>query len=314
MAYGIEPPIQDVMYPELSETTEEVQPKTPPKRNGEDKNKILFFPKELDKKSSEGFPFVRFSVVGTGISINLPMPAGGIVFNDSATYSTIDLGIIGTVSDAMNLAGEEVAGAGSQEQQQGFLDKLTSGFSGSSVGTLIAKSSGVEKISAIADLASKKAVAKNTHITFQSNNVREFSFQFKLVAKSAKETEQIKKIVDEFRYQLYAELEENGIVVQYPKRWIIQFFHGGNVNNYIPDIKISHLKSLQANYNSGTNLFHWDGAPIEVDITLQYQESKGIYKADLLVPKFEGYKYAEAGLDAEGIVEDVWNGVERVFG
>lgn len=294
MAYGIEPPIQEQVFSEQSYPIRETeQPKTPPKNKGEDKNQIMFFPKELDEKVNDGYPFVRFQIVDTGISINLPMPPGGVSFNDGANYSTIDLGIVGAVSDAFSLSGEQYENPeAAADNQSNLIEKLKS--VGSTATTLIAGNAAPEKIKAIADLAQKKATAKNTHITFQSNNVREFNFTFKLVAKTKDESKQIKNIVDTFRYHLYAELESNGVVVQYPKRWIIQFFHDGKINEYLPDIKISHLKNLTANYNSGTNLFHYDGAPIEIDITLQYQESKGIYKADLLVPREEGYKYAES--------------------
>jgi hypothetical protein len=110
-----------------------------------------------------------------------------------------------------------------------------------------------------------------------------------LVAKTQKESIQAKKIVDTFRENIYGIMSYLGTSVEYPKPWKIQFFFNGAENPFLPYIKHSYLTSFSANYNSGSNMFHYDGSPIEIDISLSFQETKVLSRADV---QFQSQEYA----------------------
>lgn len=270
------PPVQENKVNDNTSYSES-EPSQLISNKGSISNSDLYFPDEL--ASNSDYPFVRFKVVEKPISINLPMPPAGVSFADGADYSTLDLGIIGGLDDLGSTLAEGDFSTAMSNLGYGAVKGIAE----------IGKKIGLEKSQQIADLGMKRVVAKNTHVTFQSNTIRQFSFNFKLVAQSESEAKMTKAIVETFREELYGRLG-GGMVVQYPKPFIIQFFNNANmINEYLPHIKQCYLTSLTSNYNSSTNLYHYDGAPIEVDVTLQFQETKALYKQDILL---KSYQYA----------------------
>lgn len=255
-----------------------------PKTQGNVGGDGLVYPDDL--KGSQNSPFIKFKQVDKDVTIFLPMPPNGVSFNDGANYGTVDLGLIGPVYKQITDEDGEVPDY--DESQQATMSSLPAAIS-----TLV-KKSGPENVQSAISLGTGKVEAKNTHVVFQSNNLRQFNFVFKMVAYNQDESNTIKSIIDAYRFSVYAELESNGIVVKFPKPWIIQFYHeNGKLNKYLPYIKQSYLTSLTANYNGSTNLYHKDGAPVEVDVTLQFQETKVLHKQDLRVSLEDGYKYFE---------------------
>ena len=55
----------------------------------------------------------------------------------------------------------------------------------------------------------------------------------------------------------------------------------GAKNDFVPEIFDCYLVSLETTFNSTTNTFHGDGAPLEVDINLSYQETRVLNRADI---------------------------------
>jgi hypothetical protein len=247
---------------------------------------VLCYP--LSVESDVKSPFIRFNQIGSQKTIVLPLPNGGIPVNDGASYGTVDLGLIGPAYKTITGSDGE---APDYKKQQDMNESALSNLA-PVIATLV-KKSGPENISNAIKLGAGKILAPNTHVIFQNNSVRQFSFLFKMVAYEKKESDIIKEIIDTFRLSIYAELGEIGVVVKFPKPWKIQFYReNGILNEYLPYIKQSYLTSLSAVYNATSNLYHYDGAPIEVDVTLQFQETKVLHKEDLRLPYEEGYKYA----------------------
>lgn len=253
---------------------------------------ILYFPSQLLENNK--WPYTRFSILGGQTSIHLPMPPDGIAFNDGADYSTIDLGIIGS----------SMFGIFNKDQETPNVALTGKSITGGALAgmSIMAKSLGADKISNVIDYANQRVIAKNTATNFQSNTIRSFSFNFKMIAKSQQEAMQIKKIITTFRENVYGILDQSGMTIEYPKPWRIQFFFEGSENKYIPFIKYSYLKSLTSNYSQTTNLLHYDGAPVEVNITLEFQETKVLHRQDV---QLEGQNYAnDNAIDAARDVVD----------
>ena len=49
----------------------------------------------------------------------------------------------------------------------------------------------------------------------------------------------------------------------------------------MPKIFTCHLTSLATTYNATSNIFHADGAPLETDMALSFQEIKALTRQDL---------------------------------
>lgn len=191
---------------------------------------IMYFPLELQSESS--YPFTRFLCVNTGQSIMLPMPPAGVAFNDTAEYNTVDLGALGTIANVIGEKGQQKnkpeSGNSLSEIAKGIMMKATDSLA-------------PEKASAIASLATKRVASKNTHVNFQQNPLRQYTFNFKFVAKSQKESNMIRSIVETFRLEMYGELNGAGMTVQFPSPWIIEFYDGDKINEYLPHIKQCYL-------------------------------------------------------------------------
>ena len=128
---------------------------------------------------------------------------------------------------------------------------------------------------------------------FRAVNIREFSFDFKMVPTSKREQEEIKNIVSFFRTNLYPEvikLEATGgnsidAGYKFPDLFEIKLMYDGkDLAKDNPNLSFKHmyLKSFTASYNS-TGGFYKDGEFNEVSIQVSFAEEFTLNKADALV-------------------------------
>jgi len=264
----------------------------------------LKFPIELDGEISEALkynanrPFMAFSTYkAPRTRIYLPIPEG-LSFSDSAEYSTIDLGTIGEL--AKNAAE-------SLEESNGFLDAVTKIASTSPKGTQIARIAaegiaGSSELGKAALFATKQILNPNTNTTFTGVGLRNFSFSFKLIGRNPDDSKMIRDIHETFRIHTYPESDdsESNIILNYPEIWTIKFFdtlgkakvetffdnidssHAGSFNEseFIPKIYECYLTGMSTNINSSSSIFRNDGAPVEVDFSLNFQETRTLIRQD----------------------------------
>lgn len=264
---------------------------------------ISIFPSDLRNAggSNRSYPYIAFSYYdikkGPGPVIFLPMPPG-LEIGDSMEYNTIDLGIVGDiiskgVDNALNAIGGAANADISKVAQATFgsvadmtnaaINKAKSANAAAGL-SIASKSIPVmgDQISNVVDFASRQIIAPNRNTTFQGSNIRSFSFRFKMVARSAAESNTIKNIVNDFRENLYP--AGNDIIMEYPGTWMIQFCkETGRYNDYLPKIYRCYMTSFSSMYNSSNNMWHDDGSPIEVDVNASFQEIRALRKSDIRV-------------------------------
>ena len=239
----------------------------------EQEQQTYVFPSALRSLVDDGHPCMQFTILQkdgpfpTDIFLYQPL---GIVVSDGATYTNLDMGILG--------AGLSIA-AGSKGQfteadavAAGLLSKeAVSGITGLDI----------SKGGTIGAL--KKGVAANpyTRVAFEGTEVRTFEFNFKLVPESEEETEIAKKIERTFRKFLYPK-RAGSIALSYPPLFKIKFFVNGKESPYMPKIKPAYLTSLGTTFNESTNaMFQGTGAPIEISLALAFQEERQLVRQDL---------------------------------
>tara|TARA_R110000851_G_scaffold327907_1_gene497957 strand:- start:33 stop:869 length:837 start_codon:yes stop_codon:yes gene_type:complete len=251
---------------------------------------ILTFPETLRSRVSEdGFPHVSFSMARKGVpeftQIHLFVPVG-IGSNDGMNYGSAELGIGGMVANAA-LNGDSVTTADVKSN----VIKNTTGVMGAVPG--------IGGFAKAAELKSGLIVNPYTATTFEGVNVRQFEFAFKLVPTSAAESVTAHDIENAFRKYMYPKDIGAGSL-EYPPTFRIKFMAGGKVNKYMPRIIDTYLTGMTASYNATGNSFHAnDGklgaAPVEVDLTLSFQEVRAITRDDLYgagLNYIEGYETA----------------------
>jgi len=253
---------------------------------------LLVFPKDLRQSTSgRSYPYIAFSYQTNryvaGDRIFLPMPPG-LEISDSMSYNTIDLGIIGDTA----VKAIEAANTG----EGGFFNSIASGIKAGSIdlkekitsmnavvaSQIAAKYGQQETLSNLVQFGARQILAPNTNTTFQGSNIRTYSFRFKMVARDRSETDTIKNIVSSFRENMYP--EGTDVSLEFPGTWNIRFCDQGpnlSTNRYLPKVYRCFMTGFSSTYNSTNNMWHDDGSPVEVDVSMNFQEVKALKKSDI---------------------------------
>ena len=243
-------------------------------------------------------------------NIILPIPANlGVSYG--ADYENAELGAFG----AAITGGLDTAGAGNdvanllKQKFQGLKSELKGGegdslkeaagigaavaataIGASAGGAVGALAAGITGGAAAQAIGKKEGLALNPHmaVLFKGVGFREHSFTYKFVARNSEESEQIKKIINTFKYHMHPDYFAGNISFSYPDEFQINFADAISSNLY--SIGKSVLKGLDVNYNSqGMPLFFEDtGAPVSIEVTLNFQEIKIITKSDMDNPNETG--------------------------
>jgi hypothetical protein len=243
----------------------------------------LRFPSNLNKH-----PHVTFTAYnkdgGSVGNCALYMPPG-VSFADGAGYTTFDMGPLGT------MIGDRVSGGLDSNSIRGILDDATAAANENAdlrtimAAKMISNASmvpGADRVGDIYQQSKSIAINPNTTTAFQNMNIRSFVFNFKLVPDNQTDSKTIKEIQNLFRELMYADEAGGGYLLSYPAKWKIQFKNSnGNVNPYYPKIYDCYLTNFQTSFNGSGHLHHRDDAPTEVDISLTFQETKVLTRAQI---------------------------------
>lgn len=233
-------------------------------------SQILTFPSSLRAKADDGDAYVSFILdkntsPDTGKSVNLYLPMG-ISVADNISYNSIDLGF-----DKARQAFQSDQLA--QEDILARVIKEAAGNSNEAVAGFVAGRS----------IEARLAVNPFTSVAFEGTGIRSFDFEFNMIPESAEESKTINEIENFFRKYMYPEAAggEGNLSLKYPPLFEIKFYVNGEESKYLPKIYNSYLTSLTTTFNSSTNAYHANGAPVETKITLSFQESKALIRNDL---------------------------------
>jgi hypothetical protein len=127
----------------------------------------------------------------------------------------------------------------------------------------------------------------NLELVFTGVNLRDgFSFGFDMTPRSQKEAEVIKQIIRKFKIHSAAKKGRTGegaagFFLQAPEVFRIQYMSGSKPHPYLNKFKICALTSMSVNYApGGTYATYSDGAPVNVQLGLGFQELTPIYAED----------------------------------
>lgn len=256
--------------------------------------KILRFPDELGRYVNEGHAHMRIEVEErygdstiTPYNIHTYMPIG-ISVGDGQNYTNLDLGITG---QGTKLLAERITGSktGTFTQQDLILGSAeTVGKFGSELDSLTGGFLNTEETRRLGLLSKGLALNPNTLIAYEGPTVRTFSFSFKFISESAKESETAKEIINVFRNYMYPD-RVGVLALQYPAVFHLKFYNGKKEENlHMPIIKPCYLTNLNTTYNPTGNTFHRDGAPVELDMELTFTETKSLVREDLYGEDYPG--------------------------
>jgi hypothetical protein len=131
----------------------------------------------------------------------------------------------------------------------------------------------------------------NLELIFTGVTIRDgFSFGFDMTPRSQKEAEVIKQIIRKFKYHSAAKKgrtgeNASGLFLQAPEVFRIQYMNGSRPHPYLNKFKVCALTNMSVNYApGGTYATYSDGAPVNVQLGLGFQELTPIYAEDYNTP------------------------------
>jgi hypothetical protein len=225
-----------------------------------------------------------------GVILYLPP---NINLSDQINYEQPSLGAVGAIGLAGAQQGTGMINALSRGvgQATGSMIDLIKGNVADQKGARLAAvrlaQAGGETVSTVARAGLATTINPNTINLFRSVTLREFSFNFKLIAASAKEAEEIDGIIKFFRSTMYPDtinFDPNGLNVpigyEFPDKFQIEMRYAGKQVGF--RLLNSVLRSLQVVVNPQSMSWHKDGKPSEVDLTLNFGEERTLNRNDIL--------------------------------
>ena len=235
--------------------------------------------------------------VRTTDSIVLYMPPQ-VMENNAANYNATEIGgeIMETAGRAMSIISraEQLGG-----DMKGGLDAMKEALPGIAGQVKSAMFRGAAKAAsalmggdalAAYDKYSNRAMNNFLETTFKGVGFRKFSYTWKFAPKSIDEVIAAQDIIKTFKFHMLPELPETDDFGRYyivPAEFDIFYMFRGDENEFFNKIATSVLVNMDVNYSpSNYQTFRpidgFDGAPpTEIDMKLDFQETKVITKADV---------------------------------
>ena len=131
---------------------------------------------------------------------------------------------------------------------------------------------------------SARGLTPNNHVALLykgPGTFRDHSFAFKFFPKNKPESDLVRNIISEFKNGMLPIMGGstgdatvlNSSFFKSPRHHKIKFFNGAGENPYLFDIGTSVIKDMSVNYDPQSLVgFHSDGSPVQIDLTLTFQE------------------------------------------
>lgn len=191
--------------------------------------------------------------------------AAGLLAGGSSSAAALDLykdSLKNTLSDMGNLW-DAIKDKSVQVKERTLLTKLPGGF-----GAAYSSFSGI-------------AVNPNIAIVFKGQaGTREHSFSWKFVPESAEESERLRDVIRELRWQSLPK-KQSAHLLEYPNECSISI--GGTEAGYLPFYKKCVITAVEVNYTpEGIPTFmRKTGAPAAVVVTITLKETTQLFKNDI---------------------------------
>ena len=122
-------------------------------------------------------------------------------------------------------------------------------------------------------------VSDRMELAFKGLEKRAFSYTFKMMPKSKEEADEVRNIVNKFKFHMLPEMVDQntrGRLMKYPDTFNIEYMWQGKQNSYINKVSECYLESMDVSYGGDryrTFEGNEEGAPpVETSITLNFKE------------------------------------------
>jgi len=258
----------------------------------------------------------------TGKKVDIYVPQAHTV-SDVFVYDNPALNIAGAALQGSMAGGVDISSAIVDAAKQGLkgVGDLVDAFGGKELGRAAVVRAATaapilpQSVKDAIGVTARTSLHPNLRTRFQNVGIRQFSFTFKFIPRSRDEAVVVKQIIDYFRFHAYPEeipatLSSSGIQVpiayKYPDMFRIKLFarefESGNLIYKRTGSKLldCFLTSINTTYNPTAAVYHYDGEPVETDLTLNFMEHRPLSRSD--VPPSVGFTSPEDAQQQSGPV------------
>ena len=125
----------------------------------------------------------------------------------------------------------------------------------------------------------------NPHQELLLNGVkfREFKFSYDLIAKNKDDSDAIQNIIKVLKISMHPEIAAASLLFKYPSEFELLFYTTSTTQNpYLFKTKRCILKDLQVSYGKNFVTFKDTNAPVEISITMNFQETEILDRGSIL--------------------------------
>ena len=192
-----------------------------------------------------------------------------INFADGLQYDNQELGILAATmfgaADAAATEGKEITAGGN------VLNFL--GGAGAAAVTEMGKRSGISQ-----QLRLRAGVARNprTEMLFRAPSLRQLSLTWKLMPTNAQESQTCFDMIQTMRQHAYPSVGDTGqkFALAFPNVFKIDFVTRGGGKAQMINFAKAYCTSVTTNYGSSGPAFFSGGKPVEIDLTMTFQETE----------------------------------------
>lgn len=134
------------------------------------------------------------------------------------------------------------------------------------------------KASNVLELGLKQKLNPFKEQFFENVDFRTFSFRHTFMPKSKAEAENVKRILNLFKFHMHPELSKGGLFYIYPSEFEIKYFYRDRENTYFDKISSCVLEDMSVDYGGDIFSTFEDGNPVEVNMTLKFKELEVLTK------------------------------------
>ena len=249
---------------------------------------IEYIPSKLGLSGSEDIKLrTTFGTRSPLSTITLPMPSGGISDRNSVNWQGSELNVAkdALANVAMNaILGGASAGTDSAKKE---LEKATAGNKDLLAAIIAAKSS--EQAVGVNGLLSRAfgvELNPNLELLFNSPELREFSFSFKMTPRSKKEAQIVRAIIRTFKQAMSVKRSESVLLLKAPHTFRISYLTSNKDHPYLNRFKECALTNCSVNYTpDGSYMSYDDSSPdgrsmTAYELSLSFSELEPIFDDD----------------------------------
>jgi hypothetical protein len=162
---------------------------------------------------------------------------------------------------------------------------ISSAFAGAAVNALVGGD-----INSVISRETGTIFNPNIELLFSQVNLRgPFNFSFDMIPRFQKESDEVRRIIREFKQSMSPRKNSvaggngkgSGILIRSPHVFRLRYMSGGRIHPYLNRFKICALTNMDVNYNAaGPYSTYSDGTPVQMKMSLSFQELTPIYAED----------------------------------